>query len=175
MKAGGSPSRVMGVNNWTRTGSGSAHIRGTATLDLGRRKLSIKPRTPYRPPEASRRRLVHLGSRNYSSPPRSSRPGKRAILPSPRPFPSSPGAPSLSLCVLSSSSGCGGVFCGWGPVWSVTQAQREWRAPTAHPRLSHFLFVSLAPSLRAPRLPLIVRAVLVARAKQEAGPGLSEN
>lgn len=71
----------------------------------------------------------------------------------PRPFPSSRGAPSLSLCALSSSSGRGGLLCGWGPVPSVTQAQRERRAPTAHPRLSHFssrLLGLLAESLASP-------------------------
>lgn len=71
----------------------------------------------------------------------------------PRPFPSSRGASSLSLCALSSSSGRGGLLCGWGPVPTVTQAQRERRAPTAHPRLPHFssrLLGLLAESLASP-------------------------
>lgn len=47
------PEQSWGVNNWTRTGSGPGHIRGRATLDLGQKKVSFKPRNPNRPAEAS--------------------------------------------------------------------------------------------------------------------------
>lgn len=45
----------------------------------------------------------------------------------------------------------------------MTQARCERRALTAHPWVSHFLPVSSAPLLRAPRLPLTLLAVDVAR------------
>lgn len=56
----------------------------------------------------------------------------------------------------------------------MTQARCERRALTAHPWVSHFLPVSSAPLLRAPRLPLTLLAVDVARRRQEAGPGRPE-
>lgn len=103
-------------------------------------------------------RLVHLGSHN-SSRSRSSRSGECARLPGPRPFPSARGAPSLSLCALSSSSGRGGSLwlrprsAGDAGATRVARADRPSPAVPLSSRLLGPLAESPASPSHCPRRP----------------------